>query len=130
MAAMVFVPFDKTLALVIGCVVAVLVVWFVLAAAPRVEVASGELRAGRAHIPVSQLGEPSWATGADARDLRGPGLPRDAWHLIRGGFDGILSVEVTDPADPVPVWIVSSRTPDRLAAAIRRAQRADTTDAA
>jgi hypothetical protein len=29
---------------------------------------------------------------------------------------------VTDPDDPTPSWVISSRTPDRLAAAIRVAQ--------
>ncbi|WP_029145517.1 DUF3093 domain-containing protein [Microbacterium luticocti] len=125
MAAMVFVPFDTTLALVAGGLVAVLVIALMLAAAPTVELVDGMLRAGRAHIPVAVLGRPEAATGAEARTLRGPGLERDAWHLIRGGIDGLVRVPVTDPADPTPVWVVSSRTPDRLAAAIRRAQQAD-----
>jgi hypothetical protein len=122
MAAMVFVPFDTTFALGIGVVVAIVVIWLLLAAAPRIEVREGVLRAGRAHIRVDLLGSVDWLTGADARQLRGPGLPRAAWHLIRGGIDGIVRIEVVDPEDPTPVWIVSSRTPDRLAAAIRRAQ--------
>ncbi|QAY61305.1 DUF3093 domain-containing protein [Microbacterium protaetiae] len=124
MAAMVFVPFDKTVALAAGVVVAVLVIALLIAAAPRVEVRGAELRAGRAHIPVAALGEAEPFAGEDARQLRGPGLQRDAWHLIRGGIDGLIQVPVTDPQDPTPVWVISSRTPDRLAAAIRRAQRA------
>jgi hypothetical protein len=124
MAAMAFVPFDTTLALAAGVVVAVLVIWLLLAASPRIEVRDGVLYAGRAHIPVTLLGDGEWFTGEDARQLRGPGLPRDAWHLIRGGIDGVIRVAVVDPDDPAPAWVISSRTPDRLVAAIRRAQRA------
>ncbi|MEQ6898431.1 DUF3093 domain-containing protein [Microbacterium sp. KR10-403] len=129
MAAMVFVPFDTTIALAAGIVVAVLVVVLMIAAAPRVEVRGGELVAGRAHIPVGFLDDVEPFVGNEARDLRGPGLQRDAWHLIRGGIDGIVQARVTDPADPTPVWVISSRTPDRLTAAVRRAQRAGTTTA-
>ena len=127
MAAMVFVPFDKTIALAAGIVVAVLVIVLLIAAAPRVEVRGGELIAGRAHIPVQLLDDVEPYTGEKARNLRGPGLQRDAWHLIRGGIDGVVQARVTDPADPTSVWVVSSRTPDRLSAAVRRAQRAATT---
>lgn len=124
MAAMVFVPFDETLALAAGIVVAVLVIALMILAAPRIEVREGELIAGRAHIPVRFLDEVEPFAGEQARHLRGPGLQRDAWHLIRGGIDGIVQARVIDPADPTPVWVISSRTPDRLTAAVRRAQRA------
>lgn len=80
------------------------------------------LRAGRAHIDVAHLGAPLALTGNDAKDARGTGLPARGWHLIRGGIDGIVVVPNDDPADPVTAWTVSTRTPDRLAAAIRTAQ--------
>jgi len=124
MTAMVFVPFDTTLALAIGAAAGIAVIVLLLASAPRVAVRDGVLYAGRAHIPVTLLGDGEWFTGSDARDLRGPGLPRDAWHLIRGGIDGLVRVPVLDPDDPTPFWVISSRTPDRLVAAIRRAQMA------
>lgn len=84
------------------------------------------LRAGRAHIDARWLGEPSVYTGDEARERRGPLLPGDGWHLIRGGIDGVVVVALTDPDDPVRSWTVSSRTPDRLAAAIRAARAAET----
>ena len=122
MIAMVFVPFDKTLGFVIGGAVAVALITALILLAPRVRVQAGVLYAGRAHIPVHQLGRAEPVVGLDARQLRGPGLPRSAWHLIRGGIDDLVRVPVTDPDDPVTEWIVSSRTPDRMSAAIRRAQ--------
>ncbi|GAA3772219.1 hypothetical protein GCM10022240_25360 [Microbacterium kribbense] len=124
MAMMVFVPFDKTLAMAVGVLVAVGVVALLIGTAPRIEVRGGVLYAGRAHIGVDLLGEAQAYAGPQARFLRGPGLERAAWHLIRGGIDGVARVAVTDPDDPAPVWVISSRTPDRLVVAIRRAQRA------
>lgn len=122
MAALVFSPIDTTLALVVGLVVAVGIVALLVALSPVVEVRDGELRAGRAHIPVEYLGVPAGVVAEEARTARGSGLDRRAWHVIRGGIDGIVTVPVTDPADPTPMWVVSTRTPDRLIAAIQRAQ--------
>ncbi|WP_308490907.1 DUF3093 domain-containing protein [Microbacterium terrisoli] len=122
MVALVLAPFDRALGLPIGIAVAVGLVALLIATSPQVEVAGGELRAGRAHIPVGLLGSAEIMVGEQARQGRGPGLRRDAWHLIRGGVDGLVRITVTDPDDPTPEWVISSRTPDRLAAAIRRAQ--------
>ncbi len=122
MAALVFMPLDETVSLVVGVVVAVAVVSLMLAASPVVEVRAGQLRAGRAHIPVQLLGSPVILTGDEARQGRGPGLDARAWHLIRGSIDGLVRVPVTDPDDPTTEWVIASRTPDRLAAAIRRAK--------
>ncbi|MBQ9917103.1 MAG: DUF3093 domain-containing protein [Microbacterium sp.] len=122
MAALVFSPIDTTVALVVGLLVSVGIVSALVALSPVVEVRDGELRAGRAHIPVEYLGVPAGVVADEARTARGSGLDRRAWHLIRGGIDGIVTVPVTDPDDPTPLWVVSTRTPDRLVAAIQRAQ--------
>ncbi|MAM54470.1 DUF3093 family protein [Microbacterium sp. UBA3394] len=126
MAALVFVPVDTTLAVAAGAVVGLgsVAVWIVLS--PRIEVMGGRLRAGRAHIDACHLGAPVALTGEDARQARGPGLHPRAWHLLRGGIDGVVVIPIDDPDDPVPAWYLSSRTPDRLAAAVRRASATST----
>lgn len=124
MVSLVFVRFNQAAALGIGVLAAALLVWILLGTAPRVRVENGELIAGRAHIGVEHLGEPHVLTGEAAARARGVELDPRGWYLIRGGIGGIVLVENIDPADPVTTWTVSSRTPDRLAAAIRRAQGA------
>ncbi|MGP3536646.1 DUF3093 domain-containing protein [Microbacterium sp. RD1] len=122
MAALVLAPIDRTAALVAGAVVGIGVVTALIALSPVVEVRDGELRAGRAHIDAELLGDPIATTGEEARLARGANMDRRAWVLLRGGIDGVITVSVTDPNDPTPAWVISTRTPDRLAAAIRRAQ--------
>lgn len=119
MVSLIFVPVGSTVALIIGAAVSALLVILSIAATPSVVVSGGELRAGRAHIDTHHLGEPTALTGEEARQARGPGLPARGWHLIRGGIDGVVVVPNIDPADPVDAWTISTRTPDRLAAAIR-----------
>ncbi|MGN7859465.1 DUF3093 domain-containing protein [Microbacterium sp. 22303] len=124
MLALVFVPAGSGVALIIGIAATVAIIVLMIAGSPRVAVEKHVLRAGRAWIDASWLGEPEVRTGEDARQARGPGLPARGWHLIRGGIDGVVIVPNTDPADPAPSWTISSRTPDRLAAAIDAARAA------
>lgn len=122
MLTLVFVPAGSTIALVIGVVATLAIIALMIAGSPSVAVEQNVLRAGRAWIDASWLGEPEIRTGEEARQARGPGLPARGWHLIRGGIDGVVVVPNTDPADPAPSWTISSRTPDRLAAAIDAAR--------
>lgn len=122
MVALVLTPVDTTVALAAGVVAAVLIIAGLVAASPRIRVEDGVLYAGRAHIDVGLLGEPVALTGEDARNARGRELDPRSWTVVRGGIDGVLVVPITDPEDPAPSWIISSRTPDRLAAALRRAR--------
>ena len=123
MAALVFAPVDATLSLVAGLVVGAGVVGLLIATSPVVEIDDGMLRAGAARIDVALLGEPVATEGVDAREARGTALDPRSWMLIRGGIDGVVTLPVIDADDPTPAWVVSTRTPDRLSAAIRRAQQ-------
>jgi len=121
MAALVFAPLDAVVALVVGVLVAIAVITLLVASSPVVEVKDGWLHAGRARIDARFLGETAVHVGEDARQQRGPLLDSRSWHVIRGGIDAVVVVALQDPDDPVPSWVVSTRTPDRLAAAVRRA---------
>ncbi|MFB8385838.1 DUF3093 domain-containing protein [Microbacterium sp. NPDC055910] len=120
MAALIFSPVDTTLALAIGIAVAVLLVALLVVASPVIEVRDGMLRAGRARIEIGFTGEPVAYAGEAARHARGSGLDPRAWHVIRGGIDGVVVVPILDIDDPAPNWVISTRTPDRLRAALRR----------
>jgi hypothetical protein len=122
MVSLIFVPVGATFALLSGAAVSALLVALFVGLAPVVSVEDGVLHAGRAHIAVEHLGDPAALRGEDAAHGRGPGLPARGWHLIRGGIDGLVVVPNDDPADPVTSWTISTRTPDRLAAAIRAAR--------
>ena len=46
-----------------------------------------------------------------------------AYLLLRPYVKRSVQVPVQDPADPAPYWLVSTRRPDRLAAALTRPRR-------
>ncbi|WP_414172407.1 DUF3093 domain-containing protein [Clavibacter tessellarius] len=101
-----------------GGVVAVLVL-----TSPVIEVADGRLRAGRASIDVDQLGDPEGFRGAEAMAERGVRLHARAHLVIRGWVDPVVRVPLLDPTDPAPYWLLSTRDPERLIAAIRGSRR-------
>src|ERR1700712_72994 len=88
---------------------------------PVVTVSDGMLSAGKARIPVSLLGEPQAITGDAATLARGQKLDARAWLCIRGWIQPVVKVNVHDPSDPVPYWLISTRNPNELVAALEKA---------
>jgi hypothetical protein len=106
-----------------GVVVLMVVTVFVSYGAARVTVADGMLRAGRARIPVSALGEVQVLDPDSARLLAGRHADARAYLLIRPYLRRAVRVDVLDPTDPTPYWLGATRRPERLAAAVAVARR-------
>jgi hypothetical protein len=85
--------------------------------APRIVVTESHLRAGRATIERSFLGE---ATIVE-KEARNEVL-NDArsWKLIRAWIPRGVKIDVDDPNDPTPSWYVSTRNPEKLRDALRK----------
>lgn len=90
--------------------------------AARVSVEDGTLLAGRARIPVHLLSDPVPLDAEDTRRLAGRDADVQAYLLLRPYLKRSVRVTVEDPEDPTPYWLVSTRHPDRLAAAISSAR--------
>jgi hypothetical protein len=95
------------------------IVGVLLATTATIEVTDREFRAGRARMPRSVVGKAQAFQGDEASAERGVRLDARAWLLLRGWIRGVVRVEVDDPADPTPYWLVASRHPERLAAALK-----------
>jgi len=83
--------------------------------APLIEVTADTLRVGRARIPRSLVGQVRGYDGEDATQQRGPSLDARAFLCIRGWVKPVIRIAITDPNDPTPYWLVSTRRPDILA---------------
>lgn len=84
----------------------------------RIAVADGELRVDDAHVPIALLGEAEVLDAAGLRAALGPELDPLAFVVRRPWVPRAVLVTLEDPADPTPYWIVSTRDPDRLLAAL------------
>jgi hypothetical protein len=86
----------------------------------RVQVTDGELRAGEARLPLRHVGQVDVVPRAGKQVALGPELDPAA-HLVHRAWVGpVVRIEVTDPDDDTPYWIVSTRDPDALVAALGR----------
>jgi hypothetical protein len=115
---LIFLPIDSRVGVVAAIVVYAAAVTVAAVAVPSVEVTRSELVAKGARLPLSLTGAVSVHRGEEASLERGQRLDSRAWLVIRGGLDAVVRVEVADDRDPAPYWLISSRRPDELAAAI------------
>jgi hypothetical protein len=86
----------------------------------RVRVAGGELRVGEAALPLRHVGRVDIVAKRDKQVALGPELDPAAYLMHRGWIGPVARVEVTDPDDPTPYWVVSVRDPERFVAALGR----------
>jgi hypothetical protein len=86
--------------------------------AARVTVEGGFLRAGRARIAGFHLGGSSALDAEATRRISGTEADARAYLLLRPYLKRAVQVEITDPADPAPYWLISTRHPDELARAL------------
>ncbi|MEJ3405970.1 DUF3093 domain-containing protein [Rathayibacter sp. YIM 133350] len=122
-ALLVFAPISMIAGIITAVVLYGAIVVSLFVSAPTVAVRDGMLVAGKASIPLSLVGPVKAYSGHAAWEQRGPQLDARAFLMIRGWVDPIVRVPVTDPDDPAPYWIVSTRNPKKLAAAINGSRR-------
>lgn len=110
-----------------GVLVALVVALFVGYGAARVCVRDGMFRAGRAQVPVALLGAATALDTEGRHRLAGVDADARAYLLLRPYVRGAVRVALVDPVDPTPYWLVSTRRPAQLVAALSSA-RAGTAD--
>ena len=104
-----------------GTLTALAAAVYVSYGAARVSVHDGTFRAGRAQIPVALLGAAVALDAVASRRLAGVDADARAFLLLRPYVKRSVQVPVEDPADPAPYWMISTRHPDELAAALAAA---------
>ena len=111
-------------------------VWLVLVAGPlllawtfvalgreRIEVEAngqggGTLLAGGARLPFDSVSRSAVVPAAAKMAAMGRQLDPEAYVVHRGYVPTMVIVVLDDPLDPTPYWLISSRDPERLVAAL------------
>jgi hypothetical protein len=101
-----------------GGTAAFLVIW----GNARIEVSGGELRAGQTTLPLAVAGQVAALDEAQTRVLRGPRADPSAFMLLRPYLNLAVYIEVTGEHQDRPYWLIGSRRPAELAAAIERSR--------
>ena len=99
---------------------AILTVAIALSTSPVIAVDSGFLSAGSARLPRTSIESARALTGAEARTERSTGGDVRRFVLLRTwSSPSAVLVTLNDPDDPHPGWLLTSRHPNRLAAALQ-----------
>jgi hypothetical protein len=117
---LVFLPISTTAGIVCAIVLYAAIVVTLLVTTPRVEVDEALFVAGRARLPLAVISGATAFTGHEATAQRGTQLDARAWLLLRGWIPGLVRVQLDDPSDPTPYWLVSTRHPAELSAALTK----------
>jgi hypothetical protein len=84
----------------------------------EISVRDGMLHAGRATIPLVALGTAEALDKDATRRVHGVDADVRAYLVTRPYISRSVKVTLDDPRDPTPYWLISSRHPRQLAAAL------------
>jgi len=86
----------------------------------RVEVTDTHFRAGTAQVPLEFVGEAVALDRESTRRTLGVDAVATAWLVTRPYLSNSVKVEITDPGDPTPYWLISTRHSQALATALSK----------
>jgi hypothetical protein len=122
-------PVSVTAAVIVAISGLVAVITLMIVMTPRLEVTQDRFIAGKAQVPLTLVDTVEPLTGPEMRRALGVGLDARAYLCTRAWLPAGAKITLRDPEDPTPYWLVSSRRPEALAAAVSsRIARADQRD--
>jgi DUF3093 family protein len=121
LGAELFAGFSVVVAIIIYAAFVVVIGGFLLAwSAVRIEVGATTLRAGGDILPLSAISEVIALDEKQAALMRGPRADPAAHLLLRPYLKQAVCLKLADPSGGVPYWLLGTRHPGELAAAISR----------
>jgi hypothetical protein len=111
-------PFDFRIGLIIGSVLVLAIWWAMFFLSPVIRVREKSLSVGVVSIPRSLLGRIEVIAKDQIFQERGPKLEPAAFKVFQGTVKTAVKIEISDPSDPTPYWIISTRKPIQLASAL------------
>ena len=114
-------PLAPQFALLVALVITVSFCLFVYFSSPVILCDGETLVARNAEIPLKLLGKAEVIERDRQFEELGRNLDARAWLCIQASVKKLVKIELNDPDDPTPYWLVTTRRPEQLAALINRA---------
>ena len=108
--------FDGTATFYAFVVATVGVIYLAFAMRSNISINGQELRIDRAHIEVKYLGKVTVLDGQEMRLLRTRDADPAAYLAIKFWAPTGVKIEVNDPRDPTPYWLITSKRGEEIAA--------------
>ena len=131
LGAEIFVGFSTVIAGLVYAIFILVVGGFLLSwGATRIQVTGTALRAGGDTLSLSQVTEVLPLDEKQAALLRGPRADPSARLLLRPYLKRAVYIGLADSPDGAPYWLIATRHPDKLAAALLASSGQAATDSA
>ncbi len=116
--------------LVIGLFAVIVAVFLVHWSSATIEVTGSVLRADKDTLALGEVAQVLALDERQAAQLRGPKADPAAHLLLRPYLKRAVYIGLADPGEGAPYWLVATRHPEQLAAAVEHGMRSAATDAA
>ena len=113
-------PFSEVVGLVVAAMSILSIICLSWILAPLITLTSEHLNVGKVSIEKKWLGSAIEVTGKDAFLERGPHLDTRAFTKFQIGVKSLVKIELDDPQDPTPYWLIATRNPEVLAGLINK----------
>lgn len=118
LVAIMLLPIGTRTAWLGGLAVAVVIAALLWRISPVITVRAGVLQVDRARLPLTVISAVEELHGAQVEQAMGPDLDARAHLRHRGWARAAVQIVLTDPDDPTPYWLISTRHPAELASAL------------
>lgn len=123
MTSLLALPVSQVGAIVLPLLVAAGVILWMRSLSARVVVTEDSFVAGPARIDRSFISDVTGYDAPGAFAQRGHLLDVRAFLMLRPWVKTVVRIEIDDPSDPTPYWLVSTRRPESLAAVLSPSPR-------
>ena len=112
--------FDTTATMVTFAIATLAIPFIAQSLTSRILVNQNELRIDKAHIDLQYLGKVTVLDSDAMRLLRTRDADPAAFLAIKFWASKGIKIEVTDPRDPTPYWLITSKRGEKLAALLTK----------
>jgi hypothetical protein len=109
-----FLPINVNVGFWSGVALTALVVLLMIAKSARIEVTGSSLKVSNAQIERKFIKSVEVIDADQGFFERGSGLDTRAWIHFQGSVKTLAKVWISDPEDPTPYWLFSTRNPAEL----------------
>lgn len=118
MAVAVYAYVDAWIALLFALFSVAAVVVGLIGFTLNISVSDDELVVGRYRLEREYIADAKPFEGGEATRILGPGADRRNFLVTRPFVKDVVRVDLDDPEDPHPSWLISTKRPKELAAAV------------
>ena len=108
--------FDNRTAFITFLMATVAIIYIAIAMRSTISIDGQELRIDQAHIELKYLGGVEQLTSSQMRLLRTRDADPAAYLAIKFWLSTGVKITISDPRDPTPYWLVTSKRGDQIAA--------------